>query len=209
MKATLPVYRLEAARVVVSIIGRCLCLTKPASHVVAEQKDKKRYKDPKEPNEGRLRTPRRVTLSRFDSGSWLVTWATRIRHVAVYKAAHDIARDGNLPLRWEGSYHIWAPEQIDTAVASLMRLREKYAHGPLQFNSIKIHCDGMQDILTAGMLEPYASDSDNYGGVLFTPQRLIAFMQELDGYDIDLHMHSSGDRATRNILDAVEQAREA
>ena len=50
MKATLPVCRLEAARVVVSTIGRCLCLTKPASHVVAEQKDKKRYKDPKEPN---------------------------------------------------------------------------------------------------------------------------------------------------------------
>ena len=127
---------------------------------------------------------------------------------AVYKAAYDIARDGNLPLRWEGSYHIWAPEQIDTAAASLMRLREEYAHGPLQFNSIKIHYDGMQDILTASMLEPYASDPDNYGGVLFTPQRLSAFVQELDGYDIDLHMHSSGDRATRNILDAVEQARE-
>ena len=74
---------------------------------------------------------------------------------AVYQAAHDIAREGNLPLRWEGSHHIWAPEQIETAVELLVRLRAKYAHGKLQFNSIKMHYDGLQDILTAAMLEPY------------------------------------------------------
>ena len=67
----------------------------------------------------------------------------------------------------------------------------------------------MQDILTAGMLEPYVTDPDNYGGVLFTTQRLSSFMQELDGQGIHLHLHSVGDRATRNILDAVEQAQEA
>ena len=41
------------------------------------------------------------------------------------------------------------------------------------------------------------------------PQRLSSFMQELDGHDIDLHLHAVGDRATRNILDAVEQAQDA
>ena len=128
---------------------------------------------------------------------------------AVYRAAHDIAREGNMPLRWEGSYHLWAPEQIETAVQSLLRLREKYAHGKLQFNTVKIHFDGMLDILTAAVLDPYVTDPDNYGGVLFTTQRLSDFMQELDGENIDLHLHASGDRAARNILDAVEQAREA
>ena len=128
---------------------------------------------------------------------------------AVYQAAHDIAKEGNLPLRWEGSYHIWAPEQIETATESLLLLREEYAYGKLQFNTIKIHYDGMQDILTAGMLEPYATDPDNSGGVLFTTQRLSSFLQELDDQGIDLHLHASGDRATRNILDAVKQARVA
>ena len=128
---------------------------------------------------------------------------------AVYQAAHDIAREGNLPLRWEGAHHIWAPAQIETAVESLIRLRETYAHGKLQFNSIKIHYDGLQDILTAAMLEPYVTDPDNYGGVLFTTKRLSGFMQELDAHRIDLHMHASGDRATRNILDAVKEARDA
>ena len=50
----------------------------------------------------------------------------------------------------------------------------------------------MQDILTAGMLESYVTDPDNYGGVLFTPQRLSSFMQELDGHGIDLHLHAGG-----------------
>ena len=67
----------------------------------------------------------------------------------------------------------------------------------------------MLDILTAAVLEPYVTDPDSYGGVLFTPQRLSSFMQELDGHDIDLHLHAAGDRATRNILDAVEQAQGA
>ena len=128
---------------------------------------------------------------------------------AVYQAAHDLAKEGNLPVRWEGSSHIWAPEQIETAPEALHRLRRKYGHGKLQFNTIKIHYDGMQDILTAGMLEPYATDPDNYGGVLFTTQRLSGFLQELDGQGIDLHLHAAGDRATRNILDAVEHARAA
>lgn len=65
----------------------------------------------------------------------------------------------------------------------------------------------MPDILTAAMLEPYTTDPDNYGGVLFSVQRLSEFVQELDAQGIDLHLHSSGDRAARNILDAVEQAR--
>lgn len=128
---------------------------------------------------------------------------------AVYRAVRDLAREGRLPLRYEGSYHIWKPGQIDAAVESLLRLRGNYAHGKLRFSTVKIHYDGMPDILTAAMLEPYVTDPDNYGGVLFSTSRLSRFIQELDDHGIHLHLHAAGDRATRNVLDAVEQAREA
>lgn len=128
---------------------------------------------------------------------------------AVYRAAHELAKEGRLPVRWEGSYHVWAPDQIEGAVDSLYRLRDEYGHGMLRFNTVKIHYDGMQDILTAAMLEPYATDPDNRGGVLFSTQRLGEFMEELDGHDIDLNLHAVGDRATRNILDAVDRAQAA
>ena len=42
--------------------------------------------------------------------------------------------------------------------------------------------------------------------MLFTTRQLSDFMRELDGHGIDLHLHAVGDRAERNILDAVEQA---
>ena len=128
---------------------------------------------------------------------------------AVYRAAHAIAKDGDLPLRWEGSYHVWAPRQLATATDSLLRLRESYAHGKLRFDTVKIHYDGMPNILTAAMLEPYATDPDERGGVLFPTRRLSEFMRELHGHGIDLHLHAGGDRAVRNSLDAVAQAREA
>ena len=163
------------------------------------------------PDAGELKEPLLKYLNYMSSRGVTTLWDAGTFNMsdAVYRAAHDIAREGRLPLRWEGSYHIWAPDQIGTAVESLLRLRERYAHGKLQFNTIKIHYDGMPDILTAAMLEPYTTDPGNSGAVLFTTQRLSAFMQELDARGIHLHLHSSGDRATRNILDAVEQAREA
>ena len=128
---------------------------------------------------------------------------------AVYKAAHELAREGRMPLRWEAVYHVWLPEHLDTAVDSLTRLKEEYGHGNLRFNTIKIHYDGLQDVLTAAMLDPYVTDPDNYGGVLFSTERMNSFIQELDGHGIDLHVHTVGDRATRNLLDAVEQAQGA
>ena len=125
------------------------------------------------------------------------------------RAAHALAEAGQLPLRWEGCYHIWAPHHIDGAVDGLLRLRREYSHGDwLRFNTVKIHYDGMQDIRTAAMLEPYETDPHGHGGVLFSAERLEAFMIELDGHGIDLHLHIAGDRAARNVLYAIDEARD-
>ena len=59
------------------------------------------------------------------------------------------------------------------------------------------------------MLEPYVTDPDNYGGVLFSTERMSSFIRELDCHGINLHVHTVGDRATRNLLDAIEQAQGA
>jgi len=124
----------------------------------------------------------------------------------VYTELAALDRAGLVPLRYEGSYHIWNPLQIDTATEELLRLRDKYTGEKLHFNTVKIHFDGVAEILTAGMLEPFATDNDNRGGILFTLERLVEFMLELDQAGIDLHMHVVGDRATRTALDAWEVA---
>ena len=83
----------------------------------------------------------------------------------------------------------------DIAVAELLKLREKYGSDRLVFETIKIHYDGVHEILTAGMLEPYETDPGNRGGVLVDSERLTKFIGELNEEGIDLHLHTVGDRA--------------
>ncbi|BFM15659.1 amidohydrolase [Maricurvus nonylphenolicus] len=125
----------------------------------------------------------------------------------IYEAIAELDREGLLPVRYEGSYHIFDPKQIDIAAAEFLELRRKYAGHRLQFNTLKIHYDGVNEILTGGMLEPYAIDPDNRGGILFDAERLSRFMEELNQEGIHLHLHTVGDWATREALDAVELAR--
>ena len=57
------------------------------------------------------------------------------------------------------------------------------------------------------MLTPYIVDPDSRGGFLFTSECLAEFILELDEHDIDRHLHSVGDAATREILDAAQIVR--
>jgi predicted amidohydrolase YtcJ len=124
----------------------------------------------------------------------------------VYKVLAQLDRTGKLSVRYYGSYHIWAPNLIDGAVDKLLQLRANYSSKHLHFDTIKIHYDGVTEIGTAGVLEGYAFDLRNRGGILFDKTRLSRFLEELDSKHVDLHLHTVGDRATRTALDAVEEA---
>ena len=127
---------------------------------------------------------------------------------AIYNVLSKLDNSGKLPLHYEGSYHIWQPNQLPDAVNSLKGLRTKYSGERLNFNTIKIHYDGVSEIQTAGMLEPYVGTKNNRGGVLFSAKVLANFMLELNREKLHLHLHSVGDRSTQEILDAVEIATE-
>ncbi len=127
----------------------------------------------------------------------------------VYSAISRIDKEEGLPIRVEGSYHIVLPQQIDNAVSELTRLRTQYSSENLNFNSIKIHFDGVNfQINTGAMLEPYAHDPNDNGRIIFSEERLKNFMLELHEEKIDLHLHTWGDRATRIALNAYEKAQQ-
>ncbi len=128
-------------------------------------------------------------------------------HEQVYEAVSELDREGKLPVRYFASFHVWAPEQIETAVDELLALRERYGSDRLVFDTIKIHFDGVHEIMTAGVLEPYATDPQNRGGVLFDSKRLARLIADLNRVGFNLHLHTVGDRAVREALDAVERAR--
>ncbi|WP_160152288.1 amidohydrolase [Microbulbifer sp. ALW1] len=128
-------------------------------------------------------------------------------HDKVYGILAKLDRAGRLPLRYEGTYHVHLPEQIDSAIAEIKRLRATYAGPHLQFNAVKIHFDGVHEIRTSAVLDDFEDDPGNHGGTLIEQARLIEFIGELHREKLDLHMHVVGDRATRLALDAYEAAK--
>ena len=127
-------------------------------------------------------------------------------HDDIYQVAAELDKENKLPLHYEGTFHVWSPAHLKIARDELLRLRKEYAGNRLQFNTIKIHYDGVSEIQTAGMLEPYIGTENNRGGVLFDANELSQFLLDLNDHDINLHLHAVGDRAVREALDAVELA---
>jgi predicted amidohydrolase YtcJ len=124
-----------------------------------------------------------------------------------YKAAAILERENRMPLRYEGSYRIETEEQLDGAVEELKRLRETYGGERLRFNTIKIMFDGVSEIRTSAVLEPFLGEEKYRGKTLVDANRLRDFILELHEEAIDLHLHTVGDNAVRTALDAVEAAR--
>jgi predicted amidohydrolase YtcJ len=137
----------------------------------------------------------------FDAGNLIF-------HDQIYSIVSELEAEGRLPIRYFGTVHITFPDQLDTAVAELKRLRKEYGGERLRFETIKIHFDGVAEIRSAATLEPYLGERGENGATLVGTTRLRDFILELHEEDIDLHLHTSGDRAVRVALDAVEQARE-
>ncbi|AUG75508.1 amidohydrolase [Kitasatospora sp. MMS16-BH015] len=124
----------------------------------------------------------------------------------------DAARDGSLEARVVGAlwWDRWrGTEQIDELV-------ERRLHGRVgRFNAttVKIMQDGIAENFTASMLEPYLDGcgcaTANSGLSFVGPEVLREAVPRLDALGFQLHFHALGDRAVREVLDALELARAA
>jgi predicted amidohydrolase YtcJ len=96
--------------------------------------------------------------------------------------------------------------------------RQVTAEGPAnggryRVHSIKVMQDGVLETFTAALLEPYLDrcghPTDNHGISFLDPDTLRRATVALDAAGFDVHFHSLGDRAVRDVLDAIEAARTA
>lgn len=124
----------------------------------------------------------------------------------VYPLIAQLEKEGKLPLRYEGSAHIFLPEHTAKAIPELKRLRREYGGDRLKFNTIKIHFDGIGPLHTSAMLEPYNDAPEKSGATFMNTEELRDFILELHQERIDLMIHVVGDRAVRTALDAMEAA---
>ena len=124
----------------------------------------------------------------------------------MYGAMAELEKEDKLTLRVEGAYHIWRPGQIETAVENVRKLQSKFGSKNLNINTVKVHYDGVAEINTAAVLEPYKNEKSNFGATLFSTDKMKNLMLDASRNSINLHIHSVGDRATKDILDAMDLA---
>lgn len=127
----------------------------------------------------------------------------------VFKILSDFDKAGELPLRYEASFHLFLPGQNEIAIDELNRLRDEYGGDRLTFDTIKVHLDGVFSIRTSAMKEPYSDEPTNSGTTLLTEAEMTQLLLDMQGQDMNFHVHAVGDRAISVTLDAVAAAQEA
>lgn len=127
----------------------------------------------------------------------------------VYGFFAKLEKSGRLPVRLEGTYQIFVPERRHRAIAEMRRLRRAYGGERLQFNTIKLFMDGVNENRSGAMLEPFADNPDYVANTMMSVDELRDFLLELHAEKFDLHIHTIGDLAVRRALDAVAAAQSA
>ncbi|PBC59656.1 amidohydrolase [Streptomyces sp. Tue6028] len=122
------------------------------------------------------------------------------------------ARDGSLTARVVGALW-WDRARGAEQILELVERRAASAHGRFNAGSVKLMLDGVAENGTASLLSPYLDKcgcaTANRGTSFIDPDRLHAYVTELDALGFQCHFHALGDRAVRDALDAVEAARKA
>ncbi|UCL89742.1 amidohydrolase [Pseudomonas sp. HS-18] len=91
----------------------------------------------------------------------------------------------------------------------LDKVRQQFIDVPnLTLPGIKIFADGVAEVpaQSAAMLEPY-SNSKKYGELLIDPKHFGELVSAADARGWLVHIHAIGDRAVRESLNGIEQAR--
>jgi hypothetical protein len=122
----------------------------------------------------------------------------------VYRA---VAERGALTMHVEGNL-LWERTRGEEQVEDLLALRGEGTIGRLRIRGTKIFQDGVLENFTGALLEPYEG-TDNRGLGMHDPEELARMVTLLDSHGFQVHIHTIGDRAVRESLDAVEAAQRA
>jgi len=126
---------------------------------------------------------------------------------SVYVRAAD---SGTLTARVRGALW-WEREHGLEQVEGLVERRKVLRRDRFVPGAVKVMQDGVAENYTAGMSAPYLDGcgcvTDNRGLSFVEPGLLREAVVRLDAEGFQVHFHAIGDRAVREALDAVEQAR--
>jgi len=110
---------------------------------------------------------------------------------------------------------LWAYPHLDDTY-QIKKLKSMYQNDKeslLRVNKIKFYSDGVPDLNSAAVLDPYGvlvhDQAEPLGGNYFTGKRLAKYITELEPAGFGAVIHAIGDRGTREALNAIEAANKA
>ena len=98
-------------------------------------------------------------------------------------------------------------DNLDAAIQ--VGLQSGFGDERLRIGAVKLFSDGALGACTAYMLEPFEGEPDNYGIAVTTAEHLREIVSKASRAGIASFVHAIGDRANREVLDAIEASRQA
>ncbi len=129
---------------------------------------------------------------------------------APFESLGALRERGELTLRVAGSAVLDPRKDIAEQFGLLKKNREKYNCDLIKAGVAKIFVDGVVEHGTAFLREPYRLGGlgfDGRGVFLWDKSELAKAFAMANNEGFQLHVHSIGDAATGNVLDALEEAR--
>ncbi len=119
------------------------------------------------------------------------------------------AEQDRLPIRFNLALYAdprrW-PGDLEVLLEGRARV-QALDHPMLTANTVKFFADGVVENATAALLEPYTTEPDSRGMLVWSPEQLAEAVAAVDAHGFQPHIHTIGDDAVRIGLDAVEHAR--
>jgi len=123
---------------------------------------------------------------------------------AAFRAFQQLRTEGALKLR----VLMQIPEQnLEAAIQA--GLQSGFGDDRLRVGGVKFFADGALGARTAHMLEPFEGEPANYGIAVADAGRLRDLVGRASRAGLAAFVHAIGDRANREVLDAVEASRRA
>jgi predicted amidohydrolase YtcJ len=137
----------------------------------------------------------------------ITAWQDAVVEPETLAAYLTVAGRGQLTMRAEGNL-LWVRSRGEEQIDDLLEMRERGSLGRLRIRGVKIFQDGVLENFTGSLLEPYEG-TDNRGMSMHEAEELKRMLVLLDSHGFQVHLHTIGDRAVRESLDAIEAAQRA
>jgi predicted amidohydrolase YtcJ len=137
----------------------------------------------------------------------ITAWQDAVVTAKTLPAYLAVAERGQVTMHAEGNL-LWDRTRGEEQIDDLLALRERGSLGPVRIRGAKIFVDGVLENFTGALLEPYVG-MDSRGMSMHDADELARMVTLLDSHGFQVHMHTIGDRAVRDALDAVEAAQRA